>query len=36
VSKDIEPLYIVADQLKILIAEGIATSIVMKENTSAE
>ena len=27
---------VLAKQLKVLIAEGIATSIVMKENTSAE
>ncbi len=36
VSNDIEPLYMVVDQLKILIAEGTATSMVMRENTSAE
>src|ERR1700728_41337 len=36
VSNVIDPLYKVADQLNILIAEGTATSIVSNENTSAE
>ena len=36
VSNVIDPLYKVADQLKILIAEGTATSMVSSENTSAE
>ena len=31
-----EPLYSVNDQLKILMAEGTATSIVSSEKTSAE
>ena len=33
VSKDIEPLYMVAVQLNILIADGTATTIVRNENT---
>ena len=36
VSKVIDPLYRVTDQLKILMAEGTATSMVSSENTSAE
>ena len=36
VSKEIEPLYMVADQLNILIADGTATIMLMKENTRAE
>src|SRR5579862_1505900 len=36
VSNEMEPLYSVVDQLKILMAEGTATSMVIMENTSAE
>jgi len=36
VSKVMEPLYSVNDQLNILMAEGTATSIVSSENTSVE
>ncbi len=36
VSKVIDPLYMVADQLKTLIAEGTATIMLKMENTSAE
>ena len=34
VSNEIDPLYKVADQLKTLIADGTATSIVKNEKTS--
>jgi len=36
VSKVMEPFCIVKDQLKTLIAEGMATSMLINENTRAE